>query len=209
MSHFMCVVLVPKRTRDIKAKVAKLLVPYDENKKVKPYISQTRDKVQAKKEEVTEEVNSGKPLKDYLQEYKGKIEKMSLKEFAKSWYEQELDEDGNLLSTYNKKSKWDFWRIGGRWDGEIKEAPRQSDNGLNFSKEHEALENNVCPVSKLPKDFSAFAVVAPDGEWHEKAKMGWWAIQINPKDEAGWDLEQAALFETYKDCVAVACDCHI
>lgn len=189
MSHFICVVLVPKRTRNIEAKVAKLLAPYDENKKVKPYVYQTRDQVLAKKEEITKEVNSGEPLEDYLKEYKGKIEKMGLKEFAQSWCSKEVDENGNLLSTYNPKSRWDGYVVGGRWDGVIK--------------------NNICPISELPKDFSAFAIVTPNGEWHEEGKMGWWGIVINPKDEDGWQLEQAALFETYKDCLAVACDLHI
>lgn len=28
-----------------------------------------------------------------------------------------LDKNGNLISTYNPKSKWDWWTIGGRWQG--------------------------------------------------------------------------------------------
>lgn len=363
MSHFLCVVLVPKRTRNIPGKVSKLLAPYDENKKVKPYVYKTRDEVVAEKERITKKVNSGEPLEDNLKPFKG-IERMGLKEFAQSWYSKEIDEEGNVLTTYNLPqyridlcpglsynpsnvwiigdkngsgqevdcstrnevlsrmwtnetirrllnctkelgrkvlvlpslseqtecsedtgttpkvssekevrnqlpgiygevsktewtlrylpqtterkqmvvsgprpqnwedacsfmrqvqyglghiggrlritqcgekvphnphilsktmmtggAKWDWYEIGGRWDGEIK--------------------NNVCPISELPKDFTCFAIVTPDGEWHENGKMGWWAIVINPKDEIGWELEQAALFETYKDYIAVACDLHI
>lgn len=31
--------------------------------------------------------------------------------------EDDIDEDGNLLSTYNPDSKWDWYEVGGRWHG--------------------------------------------------------------------------------------------
>lgn len=39
-------------------------------------------------------------------------------EFAKGWYGEEcLDEEGNVVSTYNPKAQWDWYVIGGRWSG--------------------------------------------------------------------------------------------
>lgn len=189
MSHFLAIVIVPKRTRNIDAKVAKLLAPYDEKKKVRPYICASVNEVRAKKEKVIKDIACG-DTSEYLAPYRnGKIERMSLSEFARSWYSQEVDENGNLLSSYNPKSKFDYYGISGRWKDEFPE--------------------NVCPVSELPKDFSCFAIVTPNGEWHEKGKMGWWAIVTNEKPDDSWDLEVALILENYKDHLAVAVDCHI
>ena len=188
MSHFLIVVLVPNDTEDIEQAVEDLLAPYDENMAVEPYVYKTREEVVTEKVEITEKVNSA-DCPDYLKDYKGKIEQMSLAEFAESYFGKEVDGEGNRLSTYSQKSKWDWYVIGGRWDNEI--------------------EGNTCPVSKLPPDFSCFAIVTPDGEWHENGNMGWWGIIINEKDKAGWELEQSILFEVYKDCLAVMVDAHI
>lgn len=38
-----------------------------------------------------------------------------------------LDEDGNLLSTYNPDSKWDWYSEGGRWGGELAIKPSSQD----------------------------------------------------------------------------------
>lgn len=44
----------------------------------------------------------------------------SAKDFCK-WYhgyeDSDFDDEGNVYSTYNKKSKWDWYEIGGRWSG--------------------------------------------------------------------------------------------
>lgn len=188
MSHFMVTVLVPKDTQDIVDKANELLAPYDENINVAPYIYKTREELLLEKEEVTKQVNSVN-CPDYLKDYRGKIEKMSLAKFVRDFHGKEVDEEENLLTTYNKKSRWDWYVIGGRWDG--------------------TLPNNICPVSEIPKDFTCFAIVTPDGEWHERGRMGWWAIVMNEKDEMGWEFVQSALFAAYKDCTAVGVDLHI
>ena len=41
-------------------------------------------------------------------------------ENKKYWDENMIDEEGNLLSTYNPKSKWDWYEIGGRFSDMIK-----------------------------------------------------------------------------------------
>ena len=40
---------------------------------------------------------------------------------AISWYDEEsIDETGGIKSTYNPKSKWDWYVEGGRWSGSLK-----------------------------------------------------------------------------------------
>ena len=212
MSHALVVVIVPKETKDIYAEVERLMAPYDENIKVEPYIELTRDKVVAKKEEITKEVSSTPLLKldDYLRGYKGKIKKMSLEEFAKSWYGKESDSEGNLLTTYNPKSKWDWYVIGGRWDGEVQGKPRDDSEGVfNFGDEHHQLKYNTCLVSELAFDFVPYAIITPDGYWHEKGRLGWWGVTINPLPGDSWEAEAVLIFGAYRGCLAIGVDYHI
>jgi hypothetical protein len=108
MSHFTVLVVGD----DIEKKLA----PYDENMEVAPRIGVTAGEVAAKKEEIVREIKEGKESKEYLKEFGG-IDKLSLVEFAKKWYGGKVDGKGNVWTTYNPSSKWDWWEIGGRWRG--------------------------------------------------------------------------------------------
>lgn len=69
---------------------------------------------------------------------------------------------GTYPSTYNPKSKWDWWCIGGRWDGLITGLTTESeDDGLNFEQSHESIENNVTDVKNLTSDTMPFAFILP------------------------------------------------
>lgn len=60
----------------------------------------------------------------------------------------ETDEKGNIYSTYNPNSKWDWWTEGGRWSGSMKIGGYEVDSGrvgdIDFSSDEdeyqEALE---------------------------------------------------------------------
>ena len=100
---------------------------------------------------------------------------------------------GKYKSTYNPKSQWDWYQVGGRWDG--------------------AIKGNSKPVKALlagkDRGFIPFAIVTPDGEWHEKGEMGWWGLVSNEKNSSKWDKEAIAILGKNKTCVAVGVDCHI
>lgn len=95
---------------------------------------------------------------------------------------------GLYKSTYNPKIKWDWYQIGGRWSGACHE------DGLNIFKAKELKSGT-------------FAVVTPDGEWHEKGKMGWFAIVTD--EDANWDKQCKELVAQHGDNYAVLVDCHI
>ena len=42
---------------------------------------------------------------------------------------------GKRMTTYNPKSKWDWWVVGGRWNGAVKGEPRGDEKGFNFGEE--------------------------------------------------------------------------
>lgn len=98
MSHFAVAVI----HRDDQS-VEELLAPYNENLEVEPYIEYTRD------EAITyarEHYLSKDTPDDVCYEY-------MVDDYI-------TDSDGNLLSTYNPKSKWDWWESGGRFSGMLK-----------------------------------------------------------------------------------------
>lgn len=123
----------------------------------------------------------------------------------------EQDEDGNW---YNPNAHWDWWRIGGRWDGVVatgEHAP-SDDGGFNFDGSHETLELNSAPVERVLADLEhrlPFAIVTPSGDWHERGAMGWWGIVADEKPGDTWRDEARAVLRKFHNCLAVGVDCHI
>lgn len=109
----------------------------------------------------------------------------------------ECDGSGVRVSTSNPLAKWDWWVIGGRWDGWIfAEREPAPDDACHTP------ENNACPVRDIPLDEvdgMPFAVITPDGHWHD-------AENDAPADE--WHRHVKDLAGRYPDHLAVAVDCH-
>lgn len=113
MSHFK-IVVISKSPED----VDRLMAPFDENIVMERY----KDRI---------DVNDWW-IKDKLVEEHGADpdDLASLMEVHNRRYEYEDDEgvqmdDEGLFewTTYNPESKWDYWRIGGRWAGELLARP--------------------------------------------------------------------------------------
>lgn len=213
MSHFSVLVITQKHHEDTtpfitEAIVDKLMAPYDETKEVKPYVSMPYAEVRSmidtdyrkdSLKHLAEYGNAvvGKNVLHDSQEVNDAIDKALtvadngdysiLSILVKEWSNDELDEHGNITSTYNKDAKWDWYKIGGRWDGEM------------------GNDDNTTLVSELPEDFKTFAVVTPDGKWHGRGNMGWWGI-VSDEDET-YNFNK--VIEPYQDYDCVLVDCHI
>jgi hypothetical protein len=70
-------------------------------------------------------------------------------------------------------------------------------------------DGDVMPVSMLPGDFVPYALVTPDGEWHERATMGWWGCSSGIMRPEEWRKRAGGLLAANRECWAVAVDCHI
>ena len=113
-------------------------------------------------------------------------------------------------STYNPQSKWDWWVVGGRWNGAIRDEERSDDEGgFNFGDEFHNLKENTIRVGDIKDGDPPFAFVTPDGKWHQKAEMGWWAMTSNEKEMEDWQKEWDEMRAAYPDHIAVGVDCHI
>lgn len=137
----------------------------------------------------------------------------------------DFDSEGNLLSIYNEKAKWDWYAIGGRWEGQLKlkegcECMSEYCPSIFLSKEEnekrkqEFAKERRCNVA-YKKDIAnldelgAFAFLR-DGEWYERGEMGFWAVVKNEKDKEDWNAEfKQLLADVPDDELITMVDCHI
>lgn len=240
MSHFITVVLMPAATEDILDKVAEMLTPYDENLEVEEHDEECycvgnkaeregRDSVKfserldEKRNDPAFQALTGDEVEKVWAEFVAGL-KAEAKPFIESHplFQKPNPEcsdcagTGTFRTTSNPDSKWDWYTIGGRWDGwihgpKIEESSRdKKDGGFNFDAEHHTLVNNCLPVACMRLDDYAhmpFAIITPDGEWHEHGNMGWWGIVHDEKDD--WQTVARQILEKHTGCIAVTVDCHI
>lgn len=218
MSHFTVYVFQDKNSPS----VDEMLAPYDENITFdEPIVDMTKDEAIAKVHKDIERVKNG-VYKEYLEnpeEYEkkwghNKVHIEFLKndfpkrlkwtddecyEYEKSFYEKDMiDEEGNLLTTYNPKSKWDWYVKGGRWDGGIVTKKGDSVN--------ECLLKNI----DLEKTHAPFAIITTDGEWVEKGQMGWWGMTSDEMSDEDWNNKFREYVSSLKGNVRMTLvDCHI
>jgi hypothetical protein len=113
---------------------------------------------------------------------------------------------GTSFSTYNPDSKWDWWKIGGRWDGWPNEDTRSKDWPAPRYNEHDNV-HRIEDLLNMDLPYVPFAIVTPDGAWHEKGKMGWFGMVSDEKDT--WTEECMNILRKYADHLIVIVDCHI
>lgn len=86
---------------------------YNKKREVEPYIEKTKAEAIA---EAWENIKSYKELGSHPE-----VESIATDNEAYDWYvecwEFDTDADGNIMSTDNPESKWDWHLIGGRWKG--------------------------------------------------------------------------------------------
>jgi len=216
MSHFATLVLIPPSTPPdaIDSAVAALLEPFDENTEVEAYptdcyckgsLAQRAGRVAADQEvgplhELNERYwalpEAERPeLAEFLASYQAVADRV---EQAHPLYQKpdpackECHGTGNRLTTYNPDSQWDWWVIGGRWDGWLHPS-------------------NVVPVSDLLPvlEGTPFALVTPDGAWHQQGRMGLWGMASDEAPEDEWADTVQKLLRAHPGALAVTCDLHI
>lgn len=133
MSHFAVLVL-----HEEDQFVEDLLAPYSENLEVEPYVKYTR----------TQAIN--KMRKDCPSLYKDKTEDEIFQD-ACDWFGCTLDDDDNLLTTYNPHSKWDWYQVGGRFSGMLHIIPTALDGYHDVEYVNSAFVRHVKWVQPLDK----------------------------------------------------------
>lgn len=262
----------------LRESVKKALAPFDENQAVPEYEepcwcigSVAREEV---REAVAKEFGDWETLRRTFREkdIKGEEEVVEaawrefiapLTAFQKNAMEKHPKKDhpaedcedcsgtGTRKTTYNPKSKWDWWTIGGRWNGYFDKnydpeadpanmevcricggsGKRDDDLGRQARAEDPAYTCNGCSgrgkTLKWPSHLKphanwmdtakliagsiapSYALLTPDGEWHQRGEMGWFGISHDEKERDTWENEYRKCLRAFPDTVAVAVDCHI
>lgn len=120
----------------------------------------------------------------------------------------EIDAEGNLLTTYNPDSKWDWYSIGGRWSEFL--PLKELDSEGNYLTTHEALVEEIDWEYLLEYKYPPFCFVTEDGEWIEKGEMGWFGISFDEIPEDSWKTQFSNYVkELDPDCLVTVIDFHI
>lgn len=193
MSHFCGIVFGHENDLD------SVLAPFDENKQVEEYVSMTAEAAlkwaRKRAADIKERCVSEGRYSETLKKYNNFESEEDLKNYIKGYWET-LDEEGNVLSTYNPDSEWDWWVIGGRWSNEV-------------LHQGELLENRAT-IQECTQIDTPFCFIDLDGNWHKSATMGWWGITSDEKEEDEWENEfREYLNSVPKDTVLTVIDFHI
>ena len=120
----------------------------------------------------------------------------------------QIDENENLISTYNPDSRWDWYSIGGRWSGFL--CTKEKDDEGNPIRVNQALFKDIDWDYMLENDIIPFNYVTEDGEWYEKGEMGWWGMTTNEMEKSTWaDNFKSYLELVGDDCLVTVIDFHI
>jgi hypothetical protein len=207
MTHFTVGIIVPgQELSNIQTFIAVQMAPYDENEEVEPYVSYSVEEAQA---DLTRDIARFERIlqrqdADYnlekCREHLGKLRVTTPEEKYRDYiaHHEHFDEDGDPISTYNPESKWDWYVIGGRWDGWINDRETSGETvNDNLATTEAVLERNKIP----------HAIIKPDGEWHEQGQMSWWGIMLTENDD--YQSEVKVLLGQYPGHHIIIVDAHI
>lgn len=94
------------------------LKPFSEHLEVEYTISK-QEHIAKIREEIEEYKNSEHYYKKYLQDKEAYTDEQCYED-AMGWYDPEhINEDGSTNETYNPNSKWDWYKLGGRYVGSL------------------------------------------------------------------------------------------
>lgn len=257
MSHYSVAVITKN---GLESEIDELLSPFDENIEVDKHLLYTKEEIIKKaKEEIEEYKNTVyAEFLDNPEEYSKKHNDISHLKYLKNtfpeklkWTDEEIYEDyidrynkslivdGDVYSTYNPESKYDYYIIGGRYsnlilskDGYYCNSDLISNIVMSYpptkedKKEREELYNCYKKVLKSeylekefgkledylnkPIEFRTYAILLPTGEWIEPGEMGWFGLSLTSDDsQKEYDDKYYSILEEYKDYYLTIVDCHI
>lgn len=122
-------------------------------------------------------------------------------------------------STYNPKSKWDWYKLGGRWSGLKINLKVGAKSGIvgeaswmtpDIKGYDAALKGDIDFNTTTKEQISPYAIIK-DGQWYAKGNMGWWGMTIETycSDEEWINKVWEMVMELPDDTLISFYDCHI
>jgi hypothetical protein len=206
MTHFTVGIILPHGVHDAEGFIAEVMEPYFEHADAEPYVCYTLERAAADLASTIHRleliINRSEPhfdiekCRQQLDQLRAMMPQQKYEEYLR--YHEQFNDQGEPVSTYNPDSKWDWYVIGGRWDGWI--------NDLDTSRESLA-DNTALTEEAIAREKIPHAIITPDGEWHERGQMGWWAMLLTENEN--WEQEARALLASYRGHRVVIVDAHI
>ncbi len=107
---------------------------------------------------------------------------------------------GIRMTTYNRDSKWDWWKINPWSSGFLKDSVKEP--------EVQQHDRDIALLAEL--DLASLpipdGIITPDGVWHEGFARGPFALPIKP--DGNWTERVKQVLSRNMDCIVVAVDCH-
>ena len=193
---------------------------YNEGIEVDRYIVHTKEeaidickKEHAERYEKALEILSDPKISEEVKKYSKQITERGLfLSWDDAWKEvkewgYKLDEEENLTSTYNPNSKWDWYVIGGRWDGYL--ILKETDDSNEHITSNQAYASEIDWDLMLNNNHIPYCFVDDNGYWNEVGQMGWCGISYNEKDKDVWKQEFKNYISSIPDYLVTAVDFHI
>lgn len=194
---------------------------YDEGLEVEEYVVYTKDEAidivkqnHAKAyESAIEYLRKSDITESNKEYYQSIIDKGLFISYEDAWkkvldWGYKLDDEENLLSTYNPDSKWDWYSIGGRWSGFL--CTKEKDDEGNPIRVNQAQFKDIDWDYMFENHITPFNYVTEEGEWREKGEMGWWGMTTNEMEQDDWDDNFKRYLKLIEDdCLVTVIDFHI
>lgn len=118
-----------------------------------------------------------------------------------------MKKNGRYGYFHNPNAQWDWYEIGGRWQGELK-----TKSGMSCDKaEVKDIDFNSMSASAEEKRWSIHAMLDLEGKWHQQGKMGWFGMSDTTPDgeKTFTDHLHKYIADVNPDTYLVIVDCHI
>ncbi len=196
--HSCVYVLIGPDTNNIEAAVVRALAPFDEALQVRPYtLHINRSATEQMAKHYGLKADDLKSLVSKVPEWVGGV--------------GGIDNFGLFTTrTDNPHGEWDWYEIGGRWNGYLKgRVPRSSDTESGAIENNSALVSSLLRNQKLPSRLPA-AIVTPTGQWVEKdsfitTSYGWFVAERTKRE---WLLAVGRILAAFPQHIVVCVDVH-
>jgi hypothetical protein len=170
MTHFVGLVVANSQN-----KIEHLLAPYSEHLEVPPWFKpMTPEDVQLMAKYYKFDVSDLDAIDRHMNEWSGHFCTFQ-------------DDQPGYMTTDNPNGQWDWYVVGGRWDGEVPHTRCLAEN-----------------VARYFTEYFPSVLVDEDG-WHEEKSWGWWGTWSEPEKKASIK----ALLEKHRGRTVYVVDFHV